>query len=184
MLLCGTASGHIYVHALPSHQLVRTLTTHVGSPVSHLSTMLKPPDMAADIGGVSLAASAAASSGVGKTNAGGSGWPVMEVRAFERMRVGRKERDVQEVSVMLRPITGDQRRAIEGLGGEDDREEDVRSLRCAARHTASAANVGPSRRVDELEAQVEQLQSELLRAKQVNERMWTKIVDKVFDGKS
>lgn len=104
----------------------------------------------------------------------------MEVRAFERMRVGRKERDVQEVSVMLRPITGAEQRAIAGLDGSEEQEPSQATHVNHGRSATTADSASSARRIDELSDEVERLRSELTRAKQVNERMWTKIVDKVM----
>jgi len=168
-LITGTASGEIHIHALPSHQHTRTILTHVGSPISHISTMLRPPDL---IGHISL--TAAMHGGLNK-----DGWPVMEVRPLERMRVGQRQRLEQEIGVML--------------GGKVDEEimdgfDIVESELPASVGTASVAEVkddgDDSSRLLELEAEVARLRSQLARAKQINDRIWSGVVDQVFVGKS
>lgn len=88
-LLVGTQSGEIHVYSLPSHQLLRTISSHA-SPVTHLSTMLRPPDL------------------VGSRTKLDS-WPIMEVKPLERTRGGRIAREVQEVSVVLVPTASTHR---------------------------------------------------------------------------
>ncbi|KAL7280794.1 hypothetical protein ACG7TL_005738 [Trametes sanguinea] len=45
MLLAGTTSGLIHVYDIASHQQLRTLSSHKGMAITHLSTMLRPPDL-------------------------------------------------------------------------------------------------------------------------------------------
>lgn len=45
VLLVGTNNGLIQLYDVPSHQLVRTINTRQGFPVTHLSTMIKPTDL-------------------------------------------------------------------------------------------------------------------------------------------
>lgn len=83
-LISGTSTGQIHIHSLPSHQHLRTILTHSGSPITHLSTLLRPADLVGHLG-------------LGEDSRGGMGgkdeWTVMEVKQFERMRVGKKERE-------------------------------------------------------------------------------------------
>lgn len=82
-LLVGTTAGDIHLHSLPSHQHIRTISTHRGA-ITHLSTMPSPPDL------------------VGKPHRP-EDWAVMDVRNLERMRTSRGAKDGQEVGVLLRP---------------------------------------------------------------------------------
>lgn len=82
-LLIGTSAGDIHVHALPSHQQVRSIPAHAG-PVSYLCTMSTPPDL------------------VGRAGRADN-WPVMEIKNLERMRVAKSARESQEVSVLAKP---------------------------------------------------------------------------------
>lgn len=82
-LLIGTSQGDIHIHALPSHQQVRSIPAHAG-PISFLGTMSAPPDL---VGRASRA----------------DNWPVMEIKNLERMRVAKSARESQEVSVLVKP---------------------------------------------------------------------------------
>ena len=76
LLLVGTASGLIHVYDIASHQLLRTISTHKGSSISFLATMLKPPDL---VGHISLSLNVASSDSRDVM-------PVRPVSAFQRMR--------------------------------------------------------------------------------------------------
>src|SRR5882757_1049045 len=91
LLLVGTATGLIHLYDIASHQLLRTISTHKGMSISHLATMLKPPDL---IGHISLS-----------LNLGGFSdtkdvIPVRPVVPFHRMKDA-KARDGHEVMMML-----------------------------------------------------------------------------------
>lgn len=81
-LLLGTHTGEIHIYALPSHQHLRTLSSH-SSPITHISTMLRPSDL------------------VGSTNGRKEGIPIMEIKPLERMRTGRIAREVQDCTLVL-----------------------------------------------------------------------------------
>jgi pre-rRNA-processing protein IPI3 len=87
MLLAGTALGNVHVYDVPSHQLLRTVNAHPGPglAVTHLTTLLKPPDL------------------VGHVRLDGDkdgGIPVRPVVPFQRMREARP-REAHEVMMML-----------------------------------------------------------------------------------
>lgn len=119
-LLIGTSAGDIHVHALPSHQQVRSIPAHAG-PVSYLSTVSSPPDL------------------VGR--AGGAGdWPIMEIKNLERMRVTKSARESQEVSILAQPEARERLSLLRGAAGlerasamatvgESVREDDTAALR-------------------------------------------------------
>ncbi len=50
-LLVGTATGSIHIYDIASHQLLLSISTHKGLPITYIQAMLKPPDL---IGHVSL----------------------------------------------------------------------------------------------------------------------------------
>lgn len=79
-LLIGTSAADIHVYALPSHQHIRTLSSHAGA-ISHLSTMLRPPDL------------------VGTPQS--SVWPLMEIRPFERTKAGARIKEAHDVGIVL-----------------------------------------------------------------------------------
>lgn len=91
MLLAGTASGLIHTYDIASHQLLRTLSSHKGMAITHVSTMLRPPDL---IGHISLTLSS------GATADGRESIPVRPVAPFQRIR-DVKAREAHEVSLML-----------------------------------------------------------------------------------
>lgn len=72
-LLTGTSTGQIHIHDVPSHQLLRTISSHKGFSITYLTTMLKPPDL---IGHASLSlgpGSTGVGVGSGATSAGSGG---------------------------------------------------------------------------------------------------------------
>ena len=89
LLLVGTASGSIHIYDMPSHQLLRTVSSHKGFVITHLDTILKPPDL---VGHVNLSLY----SGMGRDGT----LPVRPVIAFQRMREARA-RESHEVSLLL-----------------------------------------------------------------------------------
>ena len=93
LLLAGTSAGLINIYDIPSHQPLRTISTHKGFSITHLATMLKPPDL---VGHVSLNLNLGAGGGVDPKD-------VMNVRPvvpFHRMRDA-KAREKHEVTMML-----------------------------------------------------------------------------------
>jgi pre-rRNA-processing protein IPI3 len=102
---------------------------------------------------------------IGTTGGKKDGWPIMEIKALERMRAGRVAREVQECTLVL------------GQNGSSRLE----SLRPKARVVAAAATSGAaessSERLAELEAENKKLKANLERAVKINEKMWNGIVD-------
>ena len=90
ILLVGTSGGLIHLYDIPSHQLLRTISTHKGLSIAHLETMIKPPDL---IGHISLDFRV----GIADTK---DTIPVKPVMPFQRMRDA-KARDAHEVTMML-----------------------------------------------------------------------------------
>ncbi|KAH9014165.1 WD40 repeat-like protein [Lactarius deliciosus] len=80
LLLAGTALGNVHVYDVPSHQLLRTINAHPGPglAVTHLTALLKPPDLVGHDGGI----------------------PVLPILPFQRMREARP-REAHEVTMML-----------------------------------------------------------------------------------
>jgi pre-rRNA-processing protein IPI3 len=144
-LLLGTYSGEIHIYSLPSHQHLRTLSSHQ-SPITHISTLLRPPDL------------------IGSTGGRKDGWPIMEIKALERMRAGRVAREVQECTLVL------------GQNGSSR----LGNLRPQVQKTVvatSAAVETSGERLAELEAENKKLKANLERAVKINEKMWNGIVD-------
>ena len=149
-LIIGTQSADIHIHALPSHQHLRTLASHAG-PITHLSTLLRPADL---VGGTSTA----------KTE----NWPILDVKAFERMRVGRTAKDVQEVTMLLRPNP-----LIASL--DCLRPAEAPSFGTSAQPATSGT--GTEEQIAQLMAENKRLKASLDRATKINDKMWSGIVD-------
>lgn len=94
LLLAGTVDGFIHTYDIASHQLLRSISTHKGFPITHLMTMLKPPDL---VGHVSLTLSA-------NPNDTKESIPVRPVASFHRVK-DPKQREAHEVTMMLPPST-------------------------------------------------------------------------------
>ena len=95
LLLVVTATGLIHSYDITSHQLLRTISTHKGFSITHLSTMLKPPDL---VGHVSLSLSAS-SPGDSRESI-----PVRPVAPFQRVR-DPKAREAHEATMMLTSLS-------------------------------------------------------------------------------
>lgn len=93
ILLVGTLDGLIHLYDIPSHQLLRTISTHKGMSIAHLETMIKPPDL---IGHISLDFRVGASLDFKDLI------PIKPIVPFQRIRDA-KSREVHEVTTMLPP---------------------------------------------------------------------------------
>lgn len=158
-LLVGTQRGEIHIHALPSHQHLRTLSSH-SSPITHISTLLRPQDMVGSGG----QGSATMSMSMSKRDE----WPIMEIKALERMRAGRVAREVQECTIVLGRKNDQRVKAL--LPNVSN------STLGSISHTSSGGE-SSSDRVVELEAENKRLKSNLDKAVKLNEKMWSGIVD-------
>ncbi|KAK1922465.1 putative ribosomal large subunit assembly and maintenance-related protein [Papiliotrema laurentii] len=145
-LLVGTQSADIHIHSLPSHQHLRTISSHAG-PITHLSCLLRPPDL------------------VGSTTTKHDAWPAPEIKPLERMRMGRTARDVQEVTMTLRPTPASTLDALRG----------PRSNQLAS--SSSSVALPGDDQLAELLAENKRLRSSLDRATKINDKMWNGIVD-------
>jgi pre-rRNA-processing protein IPI3 len=90
------------MYDIPSHQLMRSISTHKGLIITHLGTMLKPPDL---IGHVSLNLSTSASTADLRDVV-----PIKPVMPFQRIR-DVKNREAHEVSMLL-PVQNDVVRVV------------------------------------------------------------------------
>ncbi|KAJ7636093.1 WD40 repeat-like protein [Mycena polygramma] len=164
LLLAGTSAGIIHIYDIPSHQLLRSISTHKGFSITHLATMLKPPDL---IGHVNLSINAGQSS---------NATPVRHIAPFQRMRDA-KSREAHDITMIL-PV-------------QDNVYEDEGSIYTAdallREHdffVQPAGSAGPDAvslqsKVNELETEVARLREQLGKAKGVNDIMWETVVQKV-----
>jgi pre-rRNA-processing protein IPI3 len=93
LLLVGTATGLIYLIDVPTHQQLRIISTHKNFSITHLQTMLKPPDL---MGHVNL------NHYVGHGADPRENIPVRPVSAFQRLKDARA-REAHDVMLMLPP---------------------------------------------------------------------------------
>lgn len=89
ILLVGTSEGLIHLYDIPSHQLLRSISTHKGMSISHIQTIIKPPDL---VGHVTLQMQA----GVDTKDV----IPVKPVVPFQRFQDA-KAREAHEVTLLL-----------------------------------------------------------------------------------
>ncbi|OJA17520.1 hypothetical protein AZE42_08242 [Rhizopogon vesiculosus] len=165
---CRHPYGSRPLYDIASHHLVRTISTHKGMSISHLATMLKPPDL---IGHINL------SLNLGSFSDAKDVISVRPVVPFHRMKDA-KARDVHEVMMML-PVQ------VEISGGipsaydypEDEFQRDYAFFVHPAANCASEAS---GARVAELEAEIQSLREQLGKAKGINDVMWETVVQKVM----
>ncbi|KAF8196763.1 WD40 repeat-like protein [Mycena galopus ATCC 62051] len=164
LLLAGTSTGIIHIYDIPSHQLLRSISTHKGFSITHLATMLKPPDL---IGHVSLSINAGHST---------ESIPVRHVAPFQRMRDA-KSRDAHDIAMIL-PV---QDNIYEDEGSVYTAEALLRDHDFFVQPAASAGQdaISLQSKVNELETEVTRLREQLGKAKGVNDVMWETVVQKV-----
>ncbi|KAI0343214.1 pre-rRNA-processing protein IPI3 [Trametopsis cervina] len=173
LLLVGAASGIIYCYDIASHQLLRNISTHKGFSITHLITMLKPPDL---VGHVSLNLSVSNAADSRETI------PVRPVATFHRVR-DPKSREAHEVTMLLPPSTSKKPEAFFSY----DTEEMLRDYSVFVQAPNSGGQVSGTSlqsRVIELETEVQKLRDQLAKAKGINDTMWDTVVRKVIqEGK-
>ncbi|KAI0320863.1 WD40-repeat-containing domain protein [Amylostereum chailletii] len=167
LLLVGTTTGVIHLYDVPSHQLLRTITSHKGSRITHLETLLKPPDL---VGHVSLSLTA----GVDR-----DAIPVRPVVAFQRMREA-KAREAHEIAMLLPVQKKPTPDTITTYSDEEISQDYAFFIQPSATDTVGAASL--QSRVTELEDEVTRLRTQLSHAKGVNDVMWETVVHKMVAG--
>ncbi|CAK5267775.1 unnamed protein product [Mycena citricolor] len=158
LLLAGTSTGLIHIYDIPSHQLLRSVSTHKGSSITQLATLLKPPDL---IGHVSLSLQAGTSSMV----------PVRHVAPFQRMKDA-KARETREVTMTLSTPAKDESVLYSPEALLRDHEFFVKA-------TGGGDTVSLQSKVTELESEVARLREQLGKAKGINDAIWETVVHKV-----
>nr|VWO94653.1 Chaperone protein dnaJ 2 [Ganoderma boninense] len=167
MLLAGTSTGLIHVYDIASHQLLRTLSSHKGMQITHLATMLRPPDL---VGHVSLSLT------IGTGGETKEGIPMRPIAPFQRIRDG-KAREAHEVSVLLPQIE----RSTTSFFAYS-REELIKDHTYFVKPSAAgpeANGVSLQTRVAELESEVARLREQLGKAKGINDVMWESVVQRL-----
>ncbi|KAF8159611.1 WD40-repeat-containing domain protein [Crassisporium funariophilum] len=172
ILLVGTSEGLIHLYDIPSHQLLRTISSHKGLSISHLQTMIKPPDL---IGHISL------DFRVGSTTDAKDTIPVKMVMPFQRMRDA-KAREAHEVTMMLPNHNTAHLYKNETSSYSTDeflRDHAFFVQPSAAIQTGEPDPISLKSKVAELESEVERLREHLSKAKGVNDAMWDTVVHRL-----
>ncbi|KAF8627827.1 hypothetical protein AX15_004248 [Amanita polypyramis BW_CC] len=175
LLLVGTMTGLIHVVDIPTHQQLRTISTHKGLSITHLQTMLKPLDL---MGHVDLGHF------VAHGNDPRENIPVQPVSAFQRLK-DTKAREAHNVSLMLppaeQPLTKHPTYPADKL--LRDQSFFIRSTNMSGASIDDSAAL--KTRVATLETEVQQLKAQLGRAKGINDAMWDNVVQRiVLNGKT
>lgn len=170
LLLVGTSTGIIHIYDIPSHQLLRTISSfkEKGLSITYLASLLKPADL---VGHVSL--------NIGSTRGGIDAIPVKPVSPFQRMSDA-KNRDAHEVSVLL-PVHDTP--SIEhpyNITSLEFIRDHAFFVQTPSTTTTGGTSMSLQSRVTSLEAEVSELREQLKKAKGVNDIMWETVVQKVI----
>lgn len=168
LLLVGTATGLIHIYDITSHQLLRTISTHKGMSISHLATMLKPPDL---VGHISL------SLNIGSSADAKDIIPMRPVAPFHRMKDS-KAREAHEVAMIL-PVQDETPGGIPSAYDYPEAEFQ-RDYAFFVQPNAMGTSEASSARVAELEVEIESLREQLGKAKGINDVMWQTVLQKVM----
>ncbi|KAJ4478255.1 WD40-repeat-containing domain protein [Lentinula aciculospora] len=171
-LMVGTSLGLIHIYDTPTHQLLRTISTHKGLSISYLATLLKPIDLTGHVS-FNLNSSVTTVDTI----------PVKPIMPFQRMRDA-KSREAHEVAMMLHS----QEEQYEDESTFYSKEALLRDHAYFTTPSSSGAhltdNAVMQSRVSELEAEVALLRGQLGQAKGVNDLMWETVVHEVLHGQT
>ena len=185
-LLVGTEGGLVRLYDIASHQLLRTIVSHKGGPITFLRSILKPIDL---VGHVSLNLHVN-----GATDAKDV-IPVRPILPFQRIKDA-KQRDAHEVTTMLPAVRSVSRTASSisrdlivsraqphDLGySEQELLEDYAFFVHGRNVESEGAPPSTNARVEELEVEVAKLKEQLGKAKAINDTMWQSVVHKLVEN--
>ncbi|KAG8932750.1 Pre-rRNA-processing protein ipi3 [Tulasnella sp. 418] len=164
-LLVGTSTGHLEIYDIPSHQLIRTISTHQGYSITNITTMLKPPDL------------------IGHTTLGSGSHhdaiPVKPISSFQRVK-DQVSRDVHEVPIIL-PVPLDQEPPYH-ISPNLGISEGMQYFMNLQSESADASSAQLQSRVSQLEAEVSSLRQSLSKAKGLSDAMWEVVVNKMLNS--
>ncbi|CCL99676.1 uncharacterized protein FIBRA_01697 [Fibroporia radiculosa] len=166
LLLVGTETGLIQIYDIASHQLLRTVSTHKGLLITHLATMLRPPDL---VGHATLSLT------VGTETKELPGRPVVP---FQRIRDA-KARDAHEVSIMLHSRDPADTEVFFSYPADELNHDHAFFVRSET--DKGSVGVSLQSRVVELESEVSKLREQLGKAKGINDVMWEKVVKQMVE---
>lgn len=164
-LIVGTTNGLVNVYDIASHQLLKSISSHKGLTITHLVAMLRPPDL---IGHVSVSLT---TSNVGAKES----LQTKPIAPFQRIR-DPKAREAHEILMMLSPLTQDRRDPT--VYDEAELLQDHASFVQPSFVISGTTGAVSQSRVADLEAEVQRLREQLGRAKNINDTMWEKIVQR------
>jgi len=164
-LIVGTGNGLVNAYDIASHQLLKSISSHKGLTITHLAAMLRPPDLYGHIS-VSLTTSNVGTKELLQTK---------PIAPFQRIR-DPKAREAHEVLMMLPPPTEDQCNPTSY--SEAELLRDHAAFVQPPLLNSGTTSVASQSRVTELEAEVQRLQEQLGKAKNINDTMWEKIVQR------
>ncbi|KAK2463636.1 hypothetical protein APHAL10511_004387 [Amanita phalloides] len=170
LLLVGTATGLVHVVDIPTHQQLRTISTHKGFSITHLQTMLKPPDL---IGHVNL--NQYLSHGADpKENI-----PLRPISAFQRMRDA-KAREAHNVLLMPPHVEQPLTKYTSYPNDEllSDHSYFLRSMDTSG--APGDDTMVLKARIADLENEIQQVKVQLGRAKGINDAMWDNVVQRII----
>jgi len=168
ILLVGTSDGLIHLYDIPSHQMLRTISSHKGMSIAHLETMIKPPDL---IGHISL------DYRVGTSADSKDLIPIKPIVPFQRIRDA-KSREGHEVTTVL-PTHNAVYKTPEYSTEELLRDHTFFVQPFASTKGADSDPTKLKAKITELESEVETLREQLGKAKGVNDAMWDAVVQRL-----
>lgn len=176
LLLVGTTEGLIHIYDIPSHQLLRTISTHKGFSIGYLCTMLKPPDL---IGHISLDFTVGNNAADAKDVV-----PVKPIIPFQRMRDA-KTREAHDIVMLLpKPIESPCYDVTAYEEEEFHRDHAFFVKPLLPTHSSETDVSTLKSRVSELEGEVERLREHLGKAKGVNDAIWDTVVKQLVVAKN
>ncbi|KXN86545.1 Pre-rRNA-processing protein IPI3 [Leucoagaricus sp. SymC.cos] len=177
LLLVGTTNGMINLYDLPSHQLLRTISTHKGFSISHLTTLLKPPDL---IGHISLDLK------VGSMSDAKDALPAKPVQPFQRMKDA-KAREAHEIHTLLHAKRNPYQDETTEYSPEEffrDHASFVQPSDIGGASLSGVDSAASKNRIIELEAEIARLREQLGKAKSVNDAMWDTVVQRLVNNEN
>ncbi|KAF9648637.1 WD40 repeat-like protein [Thelephora ganbajun] len=167
-LLVGTEGGLVHLYDVASHQMLRTISSHKGSAITFLRSILKPIDL---VGHVSLNLHV---NGATDTK---DVIPVRPIQPFQRIK-DTKPRDAHEVTIMLPAVPSPHNLEYSG----EELLEGYAFFVHGQNTESEGAPLSTNARVQELEVEVTKLKEQLGKAKAINDTMWQSVVHKLVES--
>ncbi|KAF8661367.1 hypothetical protein AX16_001461 [Volvariella volvacea WC 439] len=164
-LVVGTALGFILIYDVPSHQLIRTISTHKSFSITYIKTMLKPMELVGHFN---------SNSSIGKSDSKDF-ITLKPVVPFHKTK-DIKAREAHEAHVLLPPSI-----PLDEYHEDEFMEELLRDHAVFMRPDGTDGQSPPLQtRIDDLEAEVIHLKEQLQKAKGINDVMWDNVVQRLL----